>query len=175
MPGTNLTAVEAAERAAVLSVHAQEVTLDLTTSDTTFATTSRISFTCSEPGSATFVDFVGASVDKVTLNGEVLDTAYEDGRVRITGLAADNNLLIEATGRYTNTGEGLHRFVDPVDGEVYLYSQFEVPDSRRMYPVFEQPDLKTEFTFIVTAPAFSIAPMLYSGVKIWSYFRKGYS
>jgi aminopeptidase N len=153
MPGTNLTAVEAAERAAVLSVHAQEVTLDLTTSDTTFATTSRISFTCSEPGSATFVDFVGASVDKVTLNGEVLDTAYEDGRVRITGLAADNDLVIEATGRYTNTGEGLHRFVDPVDGEVYLYTQFEVPDSRRMYPVFEQPDLKTEFTFLVTAPA----------------------
>ena len=54
---------------------------------------------------------------------------------------------------YTNTGEGLHRFVDPVDGEVYLYSQFEVPDSRRVFAVFEQPDLKATFQFTVTAPA----------------------
>ncbi len=64
---------------------------------------------------------------------------------RSPGLAADNEVVVVATGRYTNTGEGLHRFVDPVDDEVYLYSQFEVPDSRRMYPVFEQPDLKAEF------------------------------
>ena len=73
--------------------------------------------------------------------------------MRLPGLAADNVAVITATGRYTNTGEGLHRFVDPVDDEVYLYSQFEVPDSRRMYPVFEQPDLKARFTFTVTAPA----------------------
>jgi aminopeptidase N len=67
-------------------------------------------------------------------------------------LAADNVLVVDATGRYTNTGEGLHRFVDPVDDEVYLYSQFEVPDSRRVYPVFEQPDLKAAFAFTVTVP-----------------------
>ena len=73
--------------------------------------------------------------------------------MRLPGLAADNVVVVDATGRYTNTGEGLHRFVDPVDDEVYLYSQFEVPDSRRMYPVFEQPDLKARFTFTVTAPA----------------------
>ncbi|MCA0336118.1 MAG: aminopeptidase N [Actinobacteria bacterium] len=153
MPGTNLTRAEAADRAALIDVSTYDVTLDLTTSETTFATTSRITFTCSAPGADTFVDFVGASVEKVRLNGEVVPTAYEDGRVCIPGLAADNVLEIEATGRYTNTGEGLHRFVDPVDDEVYLYSQFEVPDSRRMYPVFEQPDLKAEFTFTVTAPA----------------------
>jgi aminopeptidase N len=52
-----------------------------------------------------------------------------------------------------NTGEGLHRFVDPVDNEVYLYTQFEVPDSRRMFAVFEQPDLKATFAFTVTAPS----------------------
>ncbi len=73
--------------------------------------------------------------------------------MRLPGLAAENVVVVAATGRYTNTGEGLHRFVDPVDDEVYLYSQFEVPDSRRMYPVFEQPDLKARFTFTVTAPA----------------------
>ena len=51
-----------------------------------------------------------------------------------------------------HTGEGLHRFVDPVDKSVYLYTQFEVADSRRMFAVFEQPDLKATFTFTVTAP-----------------------
>ena len=58
-----------------------------------------------------------------------------------------------ADAPYMNTGEGLHRFVDPVDNEVYLYTQFEVPDSRRMFAVFEQPDLKASFTFTVTAPS----------------------
>ena len=153
MPGTNLTRVEAEARSSILSVDSYAVELDLTTSETTFATTSTIHFTCSAPGSDTFVDFVGESVEKVTLNGEVIDTAYADGRVTVPGLAADNVLVVEATARYTNTGEGLHRFVDPVDDEVYLYSQFEVPDSRRMYPVFEQPDLKATFAFTVTAPA----------------------
>ena len=51
-----------------------------------------------------------------------------------------------------NTGEGLHRFVDPVDDEVYLYTQFEVADARRVFAVFDQPDLKATFAFTVTAP-----------------------
>jgi aminopeptidase N len=60
---------------------------------------------------------------------------------------------VDATVDYSTTGEGLHRFVDPEDGEVYLYSQFEVPDTRRMFTVFEQPDLKATFTFTVDTPA----------------------
>jgi aminopeptidase N len=93
--------------------------------------------------------------NEVELDVTTLDPAahYADSRITLPGLAADNVVVITATGRYTNTGEGLHRFVDPVDDEVYLYSQFEVPDSRRMFPVFEQPDLKAAFTFTVTAPA----------------------
>src|SRR3990170_3416543 len=30
---------------------------------------------------------------------------------------------------------------------------FEVPDSRRVFAVFEQPDLKATFAFTITAPA----------------------
>src|SRR5699024_7881904 len=121
---------------------------------TTFATTSTIRFTATA-GSTTFVDFIGESVDAVELNGSPLDPAdvVGDHRVHLEDLAEDNTVTIRATGTYMNTGEGLHRFVDPVDGEVYLYTQFEVPDSRRMYPVFEQPDLKASFTLTVTAPA----------------------
>ncbi|QBF45490.1 aminopeptidase N [Janibacter limosus] len=154
MPGKNLTREEAAARAAVVTVDSHEITLDLTTSETTFATTSTIHFTA-KGGGSTFVDFIGESVESVVLNGTELDAAaiFADHRVQLEGLAEDNTVTISATGRYMNTGEGLHRFVDPVDGEVYLYTQFEVPDSRRMYPVFEQPDLKASFTLTVTAPA----------------------
>ncbi len=155
MPGTNLTREEAAARAALISVERHEVTLDVTTGPETFATRSTIHVRCAEPGAETFVDFIGASVEEIAVNGSPLDpgTHVADGRVRITGLAAENVVTISGTGRYSRTGEGLHRFVDPVDDEVYLYSQFEVPDSRRMFPVFEQPDLKTTFVFTVTAPA----------------------
>ena len=80
--------------------------------------------------------------------------AAADGiRISLTHLAATNVLEVDADFAYTNTGEGLHRFVDPVDNEVYLYTQFEVPDSRRVFAVFEQPDLKATFQFTVTAPA----------------------
>jgi len=155
VPGTNLTRVEAEERAALVGDVTYEVTLDLTTDEHTFATSSTIAFTCATPGASTFVDFIGDAVTSVTLNGTPLEAAglFADSRIILPDLAATNVVTIEATARYTNTGEGLHRFVDPVDDEVYLYSQFEVADSRRMYPVFEQPDLKATYTFTVTAPA----------------------
>uniref|UniRef100_UPI0008383A42 aminopeptidase N n=1 Tax=Kribbia dieselivorans TaxID=331526 RepID=UPI0008383A42 len=155
MPGTNLTRDEAEERAGLVSVQTYDVALDLTTSETTFRTRSTITFSATTAGGETFVDFIGDSVQSIDLNGAALDPAdhYDGARVRVPGLAQQNVLTIDATGNYMNTGEGLHRFVDPVDNEVYLYSQFEVPHSRRMYPVFEQPDLKASFTFTVTGPA----------------------
>ena len=154
MPGTNLTREEAATRAGLVELDSYLVELDLTSGEQTFATTSTIRFRCHTPGASTFVDFVGDSVDAVTLNGVALDPAevFADSRVTLSGLADENLLVVSGTGRYTNSGEGLHRFVDPVDQEVYLYSQFEVPDSRRVFPVFEQPDLKSSFAFTVTVP-----------------------
>jgi aminopeptidase N len=155
VPGTNLTREEAADRAALITLTRHDVDLDVTTGTETFSTRSTIHFTCSRPGAETFLDFVGGTVEGLTVNGADVDPAsvVGNGRIGLPDLAADNVVVVTATGRYTNTGEGLHRFVDPVDEEVYLYSQFEVPDSRRMYPVFEQPDLKAAFTFTVTAPA----------------------
>ncbi len=155
MPGKNLTRDEAATRAALIDVSGYDVELDLTTGPTTFRSVSTISFSCRTPGATTFVDFIGDSVDRVVLNGVELDPAdhFADSRIQLSELAVDNVLVVDATARYTNSGEGLHRFVDPVDERVYLYSQFEVPDSRRMFAVFEQPDLKARFRFTVTAPA----------------------
>ncbi|WP_066463743.1 aminopeptidase N [Sanguibacter suarezii] len=154
MPGENLTRTEARERAGVVSVSSYEVALDLTTGPETFASTTVVTFTA-EPGASTFIDLVAPTVHEVTLNGVSLDPAdvFADSRIQLDSLAESNVLRVVADAAYTNSGEGLHRFVDPVDDEVYLYSQFEVPDARRVYAAFEQPDLKATFQLTVTAPA----------------------
>ena len=120
----------------------------------TFLSTTVARFRCTEPGAATYVDLVADEIAEVELNGAALDPAdvFDGTRIRLDGLADDNTLRVRATCRYMHTGEGLHRFVDPVDKSVYLYTQFEVADSRRMFTVFEQPDLKATFAFTVTAP-----------------------
>ena len=155
MPGTNLTREEAQTRAGLLSVESYSVDLDLTVSDKVFESTTVLRFTCSEPGASTFADLVGATIHEVVLNGEKLDAfdVYRDSRIRLDDLQADNELRVFCELPYSHTGEGLHRFVDPADGKVYLYSQFEVPDARRVFTTFEQPDLKSTFTFTVTAPS----------------------
>ena len=155
MPGTNLTREEAQTRAGLLSVESYSVDLDLTVSDKVFESTTVLRFTCSEPGASTFADLVGATIHEVVLNGEKLDAfdIYRDSRIRLDNLQADNELRVFCELPYSHTGEGLHRFVDPADGKVYLYSQFEVPDARRVFTTFEQPDLKSTFTFTVTAPS----------------------
>ena len=179
MPGENLTRHEAIERAETVSVQSYEIEIDLTAGSETFASNTRVRFSAKE-GSSTFIDAITHAVHSVVLNGEVLDPAkVSDGiRIQLPNLAAENELVVVASGKYTNTGEGLHRFVDPVDGEVYLYTQFEVPDSRRMFAVFEQPDLKATFSFNITAPAYwkivSNSPTpepheLREGVSVWNF------
>lgn len=154
MPGENLTRIEAAERAQLLQVHSYDVTLDLTTSDRTFKSTTVVKFSSNSAGASTFIDAITEKVHRVVLNGVELNPAEvaDNVRIAVPNLAGENELLVESDALYMNTGEGLHRFVDPADNEVYLYSQFEVPDSRRMYAVFEQPDLKATFKFSVIAP-----------------------
>jgi aminopeptidase N len=155
VPGDNLTRVEAQERKAIVDVSNYDVTLDLTSGEETFRSTTVVTFTATarcvhvhrrdHPHRA-----LGESQRRRARPQSVADGV----RIQLDNLAADNVLTVVADAEYTNTGEGLHRFVDPVDGEVYLYSQFEVPDSRRVFAVFEQPDLKATFTFTVTAPAY---------------------
>ncbi len=154
MPGINLTRDEAAERAHLLDVATYDISLDLTTSETAFASTTVIRFSAAEVGASTFADLVGATVHEISLNGTAIDpSTYVDNRIPLDDLQADNELRVVAECTYSRTGEGLHRFVDPADKLVYLYTQFEVPDARRVFTTFEQPDLKGEFTFHVTAPS----------------------
>ena len=179
MPGENLTRKEAIERASILDVQSYAVEIDLTQGGELFGSTTRVRFSATE-GASSFIDAITGAVHSVVLNGEVLDpSVVSDGiRIQLPSLAKENELVVVAQGKYTNTGEGLHRFVDPVDQEVYLYTQFEVPDSRRMFAVFEQPDLKATFSFNITAPSYwkvvSNSPTpepheLREGVSVWNF------
>jgi aminopeptidase N len=154
VPGMNLTRDEARERARLLRVTSYDITLDLGVDQPTFRSTTVARFSATEPGADSFIDLVAPAVHEIVLNGRPLEVAevFDGTRVRLPALAAENELRIVADASYMNTGEGLHRFVDPVDKETYLYSQFEVADARRVFAVFDQPDLKATFSFTVTAP-----------------------
>nr|WP_202458586.1 aminopeptidase N [Streptomyces sp. SID5464] len=157
VPGTNLTREEAQQRAKLLAVDSYEIELDLSGAQEggTYRSVTTVRFDVTENGAESFIDLVAPAVHEVTLNGDSLDPAevFADSRIALRGLLEGRNILrVVADCAYTNTGEGLHRFVDPVDDQAYLYTQFEVPDARRVFASFEQPDLKATFQFTVRAP-----------------------
>ncbi|MFE3881354.1 aminopeptidase N [Streptomyces lydicus] len=160
MPGENLSRDEAQERGRLLSVDAYDVALDVRSAVAsgpeaeTFRSLTTLRFRCAEPGAPAFADLLAPSVTSVTLNGRELDPAvvFDGTRITLDALAAENTLVVDARCAYSRSGEGMHRFVDPEDGEVYLYTQYEPADARRVFATFEQPDLKAPFTFEVTAP-----------------------
>jgi aminopeptidase N len=151
----NLTREEARQRAALLDVESYAVELDLTglSGALTFGSVTVVRFRCSSPGAATFIDLSAPTVREITLNGTPLDPAAFDGaRIQLTGLAAQNELRVAADCAYSRHGEGLHRFTDPADGGVYLYSDLETFDAHEVYACFDQPDLKATFELAVRAP-----------------------
>ncbi|EEH63614.1 membrane alanyl aminopeptidase [Gleimia coleocanis DSM 15436] len=178
MPGMNLTRAEAEARSAVTKVSTYDISLDLTTGAETFLSKSTVNFTAT-PGASTFLDLVADEVLSLEVNGEARPVdAYQDYRIQLDNLTENNTVTVEAVCRYMHTGEGLHRFTDPADGLDYCYSQFEVPDARRVFAVFEQPDMKARFTFHVTTPenwvVFSNSPTpeptaLENGKKLWDF------
>jgi aminopeptidase N len=155
----NLTQVEAAERARLLEVTGYDIVLDLTDGsgnpgETTFRSTTTVTFLCGEPGAQTFIEVAATAVRSAVLNGTPVDLAdwtAETG-LALTGLAAQNTLVVDADFAYSASGQGLQRSMDPVDKEIYLYSQFETADAQRVYACFDQPDLKSVFTWHATVP-----------------------
>ena len=154
MPGINISRSEALERSEHLAVDSYNVFLDVSKAGDTFTATSTVKFSCKTPGYNTFIDAVALRIISATLNGQSVDTSTFDGQtLYINNLAAENELTIEAEVAYSNTGEGLQKSVDPADNEIYLYSQGETAHIRKMYPCFDQPDLKATFTLSVLAPS----------------------
>jgi aminopeptidase N len=179
----NLTRDQAVERAALITVDSYRIVLDLTDGsggqersdpgkrsggqersdpgkgsggpgEHTFRSHTTVEFDALA-GADTYIDIAADRIRSATLNGHEIDVSgYDESTgIALSGLAGHNVVVVDADCRYSNTGEGLHRFADPVDGEVYLYSQFETADAKRMFACFDQPDLKAVFDVIVTAPA----------------------
>ncbi|MGZ4508496.1 MAG: aminopeptidase N [Blastococcus sp.] len=159
MPVPNLTRTDAAARAELLAVQSYDLQLDVTdgaghAGERVFGSTTTVEFSCRTPGAATFIDLIAETVHSATLNGTALDVSgyTEEGGLPLPDLAEQNTLVITADCRYSNSGEGLHWFRDPEDEQVYLYTQFEPADAKRMFACFDQPDLKAAVTLHVTAP-----------------------
>ncbi|MFZ1669723.1 MAG: aminopeptidase N, partial [Candidatus Nanopelagicales bacterium] len=158
-PTENLTRAECDVRAALISDISYQVDLDLSGApephpSSTFRSITRIDFGCREPGATTWVDLIADRVNAVSLNGHQLDVSdvFDGTRLSLPALADRNELVVDADCNYMRTGEGLHRFIDPVDRETYLYTQFEPADARRVFACFEQPSLKATWQLTVTAP-----------------------
>jgi aminopeptidase N len=154
MSSANLTREETAARSAVITADSIRVELDLTkapdSSQSGFGITTTLTFDASV--SETWIDFIGEQVRRVVVNGKEQPVRYDGARIQVGDLAATNTVVIDAVGAYSRSGEGMHRFVDPVDGETYLYTQYEPADSRRVMACFEQPDMKASYSFVVHAP-----------------------
>jgi aminopeptidase N len=150
---SNLTRDEARDRARLLDVGSYRVELDLTGGETTFTSVSTVRFRCARPGATTFIDLTAPAVSTITLNAATVGLdAFDGNRIRLERLQADNELRVVSECAYSRSGEGLHRFTDPADGGVYLYSDLETFDAHRVYACFDQPDLKATFEWSVTAP-----------------------
>ena len=151
----NLSREETAARSAAISLHSVRVELDVTGAvrpeQSGFRTTTTLRFDARVGG--TWIDFIGETVESVVINGAERPVVWDGARIRVDGLEQSNDVRIDAVGAYSRSGEGLHRFTDPADGSTYLYTQYEPADSRRVMACFEQPDLKAEYTFVITAPA----------------------
>jgi aminopeptidase N len=128
------------------------VSFDFTGGDEAFESNTTVTFECRKPGGSTFIEFGGPAVHLAELNGRKLPAPVQGGRLALDGLAAKNSVTIRAAGSYSRTGTGISRFRDPVDGRIYLHSQFAEHDTYLGYACFDQPDLKATFTFTVKAP-----------------------
>ncbi|MEV7730701.1 aminopeptidase N [Streptomyces sp. NPDC088921] len=148
-----LTRDEAQTRAKLLDVHRYTIALDLTTGDETFESRTVVRFTARAEAD-TFVELKPAELREATLDGRPLDPeTLEDNRLPLKGLTAgEHELRIDAVMRYSRTGEGMHRFTDPTDGETYVYTQLFMDDVQRVFAAFDQPDLKAVFDLSVKAP-----------------------
>lgn len=155
MSNANLNQQETAQRAEHVQVHAYVVDVDVRdaadSSQPFFPV--RATLTLSSEAPSTWLDFIG-EVERVTVDGIEQEVRHDGARITLRDLPVGQQVevVVEGRGRYSRSGEGLHRFTDPVDGETYLYTQYEPADARRVFPCFEQPDMRAPFTFALIGP-----------------------
>lgn len=152
----NLTQAEASERASLISNVKYSLDIQMDGSSETYQATETIEFDRRDLAHDTFLDFRnGGKILKFTLNGKVHTPVYAQHRILLPQtlmVSGANKVEIQFQQNYANNGRGLHRFVDPEDKRVYFYTQFEAFDAHRMFPCFDQPDLKATMKMKVTTP-----------------------
>ena len=154
---TNLTRADAQSRSALLTLDRYDVVLDLSDASDrdadTFISISTVAFHAKQ-AQRTFIDIIADAVVSISVNGHDLnpESSFDGARVVFDPQAGDNTITVVAQCVFSRSGEGMHRFFDPADDRVYLYSQFEPTDARRVFANFDQPDLKARFRFTVLAP-----------------------
>jgi len=151
-PSRSLQLSEALARRDLIDVGSYDVRLDLAADEAAFGSVTTIRFT--SRGGPTFVDLKPLAVAEVRLNGARVDPDLLDrGRLPIETQPGDNELVVHATMRFRNDGEGLHRSVDPADGRHYVYGMSFMDAAPSIFACFDQPDLKAPYTLHVSAPA----------------------
>ncbi|MGH3300094.1 MAG: aminopeptidase N [Streptosporangiaceae bacterium] len=151
---TATTATEAAARSRLITVDSYAIFLDLTAPGDTARSRTEVTFSCHEPGAATFADLDPVALHEATLNGKPLDpSALSHGRLLLTGLAARNSLTVDVTVPVATDGRGLTRYTDPADGQRYVLAHCYPTAAPRVFCCFDQPDLRAKLSLIVTLPA----------------------
>lgn len=145
---------EAIARAARVSGVDYTLELDLPVSGTSYRGDARLSFPVRGSGDL-FLDFRGGEIERLEVNGRTLRPERPGSRIILPGdvLADETEVRVVYENAYDRTGDGFHLFTDPEDGERYAYTNFEPFEAHRLFPAFDQPDIKGRYAFSVTAPA----------------------
>ena len=149
-----LTHEEALQRAARVSDVAYDVALDLVGGQPEYRGTLLLRFQAHGEGPL-FLDFRGRTIERLEVNGQPIEPDWNGYRLSLPAdlVAGEMAVAIDYVNDYDRTGDGFHRFVDPEDGEEYVYTNFEPYEAHRLFACFDQPDIKARYTFTVTAPA----------------------
>ena len=150
-----LTEAEAQARGAQIANAAYELSLSLQLGRPDYEGTAVVRFAHADPTAGTFLDFTGKEILRLEVNGAEVEQRWERNRLLLDGalLAEQNEVRIRYRNDYDHVGAGLHQFVDPEDGAEYLYTHFEPFDAHRLFPCFDQPDIKATYALEVVAPS----------------------
>jgi aminopeptidase N len=102
-----------------------------------------------------FLNFIGQIHSIIINSKKIKEVNFKNNRLTLdfSFLKNGNNELnILFSGNYNNNGIGLHHHIDPIDNKEYLYTQFQPYDCQRLFPCFDQPDIKAILKLKVLSP-----------------------
>jgi len=150
-----LTQIEATARGRRISDVAYTLRIDLRAGQATYRGACAIDFSVRDDTEPLFIDFKGGTIESLTVNGSAITPERDGDRIVIPVALLFDRVRVEVSyeNAFDTGGDGLHRFVDPEDGQEYLYSNFQPFSAHRLFPCFDQPDIKATYQLAVDAPS----------------------